>query len=55
MTETRTKSYTDAVDTFNDNSHLRNDDAIVIFLAEIEGSLAVIADYMTVKKDGDTE
>ena len=47
MTETRTKSYTDAVDTLNDNSHLSNDDAIVILLEEIAGSLAVIADYMT--------
>lgn len=51
MSETRTKSYTDAVDTLNDNYHLNNDDAIVIFLAEIAGSLAVIADCMTEKKD----
>ena len=55
MTETRTKSYTDAVDTLNDNSHLSNDDAIVIFLEEIAGSLAVIADFITEKKGGDTE
>ena len=55
MDETRSKSYTDAVDTLNDNHHLSNDDAIVIFLSEIAGSLAVIADCMTAKKEGDTE
>lgn len=55
MNETRSKSYTDAVDTLNDNHHLSNDDAIVVFLNEIAGSLAVIADYMTAKKEGDAE
>lgn len=55
MSETRTKSYTDAVDTLNDNSHLSNDDAIVILIEEIAGSLAVIADYITAKREGDTE
>lgn len=54
MKETRTKSYNDAVDTLNDNHRLSNDDAIVIFLSEIAGSLAVIADCMTEKKGGDT-
>ena len=28
---------------------------IALFLSEIAGSLAVIADYMTAKKDGDAE
>lgn len=51
MSETRTKSCNDAVNTLNDNSHLSNDDAIVIFLEEIAGSLAVIADYIIGKKD----
>lgn len=55
MSETRIKSCADAIDTINDNSHLSNDDAIVILLAEIAGSLAVIADYMTAKKEGDVE
>jgi len=55
MNETRSKSYTDAADTLNDNPHLSNDDAMVIFLAEIAGSLAVIADCMTAKKEGDAE
>ena len=55
MTEIRTKSYNDAEDTLKDNHHLSNGDAIVIFLGEIAGSLAVIADCMTKRKDGDTE
>ena len=55
MTEIRTKSYTDAVNTLNDNPHLSNVDAIVVFLNEIAGSLAVIADCMTAKKEGDAE
>ena len=55
MSETGDDTFKDAQNTLNDNSHLSNDDAIVIFLAEIAGSLAVIADYMTEKKDGDAE
>ena len=55
MTEIRTKSYNDAEDTLKDHHHLSNGDAMVIFLAEIAGSLAVIADCMTAKKEGDAE
>lgn len=55
MSKTRIDSCTDAVNTLNDNPHLSNDDAIVIFLAEIAGSLAMIADYMTAKKEGGAE
>lgn len=32
-----------------------NEKLIVLFLSEIAGSLAVIADCMTAKKDGDME
>ena len=54
MNETRSKSYNDTVNTLN-NTYFSNDDAIVVFLNEIAGSLAVIADCMTAKKEGDTE
>jgi len=55
MNETRSKSYTDAANTLNANPHLSNDDAIVVFLEEIAGSLAVIADAITANKMIKTE
>ena len=55
MSETRLESYKAVIYTLKDNPDMSNMDATVCFLAEIAGSLAVIADYMTAKKEGDTE
>lgn len=55
MSKTRTDSLKDAIDTINNNAYLNTGDVTIILLSEIAGSLAVIADYMTEKKDGDTE
>ncbi len=55
MNETRSKSYTDVVNAIKDNPYWNNMDATVCFLNEIAGSLAVIADCMAEKKDGDAE
>jgi len=55
MNETRLESYEAVVDTLKADPCWSNMDATVCFLAEIAGSLAVIADCMTAKKDGDTE
>lgn len=55
MSKTRTESYSDAVYALNNNHNLSKDGAKLIFLVEIAGSLAVIADYMTTKKEGDVD
>ena len=55
MNKTRLESYEAVVDTLKADPCWSNMDATVCFLSEIAGSLAVIADYMTAKKEGDTE
>ena len=55
MSKTRVESFEDAINTINDNTYLNTENVTVILLAEIAGSLAAIADYMTEKKDGDME
>lgn len=58
--ETRIKSYNRVLDKIkkesaDPKSPVRAEDIIAVLMLEIAGSLAMIADYMTAKKDGDTE
>lgn len=55
MSKTRVESLEDAINTINDNTYLNTENVRVILLSEIAGGLAVIADYMTAKKEGDAE
>lgn len=55
MSKTRTDSLKDAIDTINDNAYPNTGDVTIILLSEIAGSLEVIADYMTTKKEGDVD
>lgn len=53
MNKTRLESYENVEHLLREDPQWSNMDAIVCFLAEIAGSLAVIADCMTEKKEGD--
>lgn len=55
MNRTRSESYNEAVREVKSNSDVDINDIIAIFLTEIAGSIAVIADAITEKKSGDTE
>ena len=58
MSKTRVESLVKTIDIINDinnNTCLDPKSAAVILLTEIAGSLAVIADCITAKKDGDAE
>lgn len=55
MSKTRVESFEDAINTINDNTYLNTENVRVLLLSEIAGSLAVIADYIMGKKDGDAE
>lgn len=58
MSKTRVESLVKTIDIINDinnNTCLDTKSAAVILLTEIAGSLAVIADCITAKKDGDAE
>lgn len=55
MNETRSESYKNVEHLLREDPRWSNMDATVCFLSEIAGSLAVIADCMTAKKEGDAE
>ena len=55
MNKTRLESYKTVEELLRADPSWSNMDATVCFLSEIAGSLAVIADYMTEKKDGDAK